>query len=136
MPLSRRELLKSVATSTVLAGAPSGIFATQSHAASPVAGSSRYQWQPRALPRRPNIALVVLDDVGFSDLSCYGSEISTSCIDALARDGVRFNNFHVTALCAPTRACLMTGQNAHRVGVGNIAEWGRPLPGYRGWASP
>ena len=78
--------------------------------------------------------LVVLDDVGFGDLGCYGAEHNTAAIDALASSGVRFNNFHVTALCAPTRACLLTGRNAHAAGVGNIAEWGRPdHPSYRGW---
>ena len=88
------------------------------------------------MPRKPNIAVVVLDDVGFADLGCYGSENLTPTIDKLAADGVRFNNFHVTALCAPTRACLLTGSNAHAVGVGNIAEWGRDHPGYRGWIRP
>ncbi|MEL7449736.1 MAG: arylsulfatase, partial [Pseudomonadota bacterium] len=67
------------------------------------------------------------------DLGCYGSELATACANRLAAEGTRFNNFHVTALCAPTRACLLTGRNAHAVGVGNIAEWGRDLPGYRGW---
>lgn len=90
-------------------------------------------WAPRRLARRPNIVLVVLDDVGFADLGCYGAEHSTPAMDALAGSGVRFNNFHVTALCAPTRACLLTGRNAHAVGVGNIAEWGRDHPGYHGW---
>ena len=91
-------------------------------------------WRSRQLKRQPNIVVVVLDDVGFADLGCYGAEHNTRCIDALAAAGTRFNNFHVTALCAPTRACLLTGRNAHAVGVGNIAEWGRAdHPGYRGW---
>ena len=77
--------------------------------------------------------MVVLDDVGFADFGCYGSENLTPGIDKLASDGIRFNNFHVTALCAPTRACLLTGRNAHSVGVGNIAEWGRDHPSYKGW---
>ena len=71
--------------------------------------------------------------MGFGDLGCYGSELKTKCMDDLAASGTRFNNFHVTALCAPTRACLLTGRNAHAVGVGNIAEWGRDHPGYKGW---
>ena len=82
---------------------------------------------------RPNILIAVLDDVGFGDLGCYGSDIPTRCIDSLAAGGLRYNNFHVTSLCAPTRACLLTGVNAHAAGVGNIAEWGRDHPGYRGW---
>ncbi|MDC3253385.1 arylsulfatase [bacterium] len=88
---------------------------------------------PRELKKQPNILIAVLDDVGFGDLGCYGSELKTNCMDALASEGTRFNNFHVTALCAPTRACLLTGRNAHAVGVGNIAEWGRDHPGYKGW---
>lgn len=91
-------------------------------------------WRPRRRARQPDIVIVVLDDVGFADLGCYGAEHETSCIDSLAAAGTRFNNFHVTALCAPTRACLLTGRNAHAVGVGNIAEWGREdHPGYHGW---
>lgn len=90
-------------------------------------------WTPRKLKKKPNILFVVLDDVGFGDLGCYGAEHKTTCMDNLAKTGTRLNNFHVTALCAPTRACLLTGRNAHAVGVGNIAEWGRDLPGYKGW---
>lgn len=90
-------------------------------------------WTPRKLKKKPNILMVVLDDVGFGDLGCYGAEHQTNCMDDLAARGTRLNNFHVTALCAPTRACLLTGRNAHAVGVGNIAEWGRDLPGYKGW---
>ncbi|MEM7278556.1 MAG: arylsulfatase [Pseudomonadota bacterium] len=90
-------------------------------------------WQPREGIRTPNIIIAVLDDIGFADLGCYGSELQTKAINELAAGGVRFNNFHVTALCAPTRACLLTGLNAHAAGVGNIAEWGRDLPGYKGW---
>jgi len=85
---------------------------------------------------RPNILVVVLDDVGFSDLGCYGSEIPTPHMDRLAADGVRYNNFHVTAMCSPTRACLLTGRNAHSVGVGIIAEWANGQPGYDGRIYP
>ncbi|MEM6513191.1 MAG: arylsulfatase [Pseudomonadota bacterium] len=91
------------------------------------------QWRNRELKQKPDIVLIVLDDVGFADLGCFGAEHRTPAMDSLAASGTRFNNFHVTALCAPTRACLLTGRNAHAVGVGNIAEWGRDHPGYRGW---
>ena len=80
----------------------------------------------------PNIVCIVLDDVGFSDLGCYGSEIDTPSMDGLAAGGLRYNNFHVTAMCSPTRACLLTGRNAHAVGMGVIAEWSTGFPGYRG----
>lgn len=86
--------------------------------------------------KRPNVLLIVLDDVGFSDLGCYGSEIPTPRMDKLAQQGVRYNNFHVTAMCSPTRACLLTGRNAHSVGVGIIAEWANGQPGYDGRLYP
>lgn len=92
-------------------------------------------WWPeplRAPQGAPNVLFVVLDDVGFADLGCYGSEIQTPHIDALAAKGLRYNNFHVTAMCSPTRASLLTGRNAHAVGVGAIAEWSNGFPGYQG----
>ena len=79
-----------------------------------------------------NVVIVVLDDVGFSDLGCYGSEIATPAMDQLAAEGIRYNNFHVTAMCSPTRASLLTGRNPHSVGVGIIAEWANGMPGYDG----
>ena len=80
----------------------------------------------------PNVVFVVLDDVGFSDLGCYGSEIQTKAMDRLASRGVRFNNFHTTALCSPTRAALLTGRNHHSVGMGIVANWDTGFPGFRG----
>lgn len=92
-------------------------------------------WWPAAAstPKNaPNIVFIVLDDVGFSDIGCYGSEIATPNMDALAAGGLRYNNFHVTAMCSPTRACLLTGRNAHAAGMGIISEWAGGYPGYRG----
>lgn len=82
-------------------------------------------WPPpnRPAPGAPNVVLVVLDDVGFSDLASYGSELTTPTFDALAAGGLRFNQFHTTTLCSPTRACLLTGRNHHSVGMGFVAEW-------------
>src|SRR5580704_3557363 len=80
----------------------------------------------------PNVMLVVLDDVGFAQLGCYGSDISTPTIDALAAGGLRFTNFHTTALCSPTRACLLTGRNHHRNGLGRVADLAVGYPGYNG----
>ena len=74
----------------------------------------------------------MLDDVGFADLGCYGAEHDTRCMDELAAAGTRFNDFHVTALCAPTRACLLTGRNAHAVGTGWLANNNPGYPGYSG----
>lgn len=85
---------------------------------------------------RPNVVVILLDDVGFSDLGCYGSEIPTPALDGLARDGLAYSEFHVTAMCSPTRAALLTGRNAHAVGMGIISEWSVGYPGYRGYVTP
>ena len=77
----------------------------------------------RPAPGAPNVIVVVLDDVGFGDVGCYGSELDTPTFDALAAGGLRFNQFHTTTLCSPTRACLLTGRNHHSVGMGFVAEW-------------
>ena len=71
---------------------------------------------------RPNIVLLLADDLGFSDLGSYGSEINTPNLDELARRGVRFSNYHTAASCAPTRAMLMSGVDSHRAGVANMPE--------------
>lgn len=80
----------------------------------------------------PNVVFVVLDDVGFAQLGCYGSSIETPHIDALAAAGLRYRNFHTTAMCSPTRASLLTGRNHHAVGMGMIADWCTGFPGYQG----
>jgi arylsulfatase A-like enzyme len=92
---------------------------------------------PVAEPRRPraggpNIVMIVLDDLGFAQLGSYGSDISTPAIDELATQGLRYSNFHVTALCSPTRACLLTGRNHHAVGMGFLTHNPILLPGYTG----
>jgi arylsulfatase len=69
---------------------------------------------------RPNIVLIMADDMGYSDIGCYGSEISTPNIDKLAAQGVRFRNFYNNAKCCPTRASLLTGLNNHEAGMGNM----------------
>lgn len=88
--------------------------------------------QPTAPDRAPNVVLILVDDLGYSDLGCYGSEIATPNIDALAADGVRYSNFHVNPMCSPTRAALLTGLNAHDAGVGFVAECDPGFPGYAG----
>ncbi|MGH8980782.1 MAG: arylsulfatase [Acidimicrobiales bacterium] len=82
----------------------------------------------------PNVLLVVLDDVGFAQLGCYGSDIETPVIDGLAADGLRLTNFRTTSLCSPTRACLLSGRNHHRCGMGRVAELAVGFPGY--WGRP
>jgi len=78
--------------------------------------------EPTAPPDAPNIVVIVLDDVGYAQLGCYGSDIDTPSLDRLAAGGVRLANFHTTALCSPTRACLLTGRNHHRNGMGRVAD--------------
>ena len=70
----------------------------------------------------PNVLIVVLDDTGFGQLGCYGSPIETPNFDALAADGLRYNNMHTTALCSPSRSCIITGRNHHCNGMAAITE--------------
>jgi arylsulfatase A-like enzyme len=93
-------------------------------------------WPPEPVPPEgaPDVVMVVLDDVGFAQLGCYGSDIATPCIDRLAAGGVRLGNFRTTALCSPTRACLLTGRNHHRSGMGRVADLAMGYPGY--WGKP
>lgn len=91
-------------------------------------------WEPKT-PRMegaPNVVVVVLDDTGWSDFGCFGSEIRTPHIDALAAAGIRFNNFHVTPLCSPTRASLLTGKDHHSVGMRFLAVGDSGFPNARG----
>jgi arylsulfatase A-like enzyme len=82
--------------------------------------------------QRPNIVLIMADDLGFSDLGCYGGEIETPNVDRLAAGGMRFTQFYNCGRCCPTRASLLTGLYAHQAGVGGMEE-DRGLPGYRGF---
>ena len=84
----------------------------------------------------PNVLVILLDDVGFAQLGCYGASIGTPNIDALACDGLRYTNFHVPALCSPTRASLLTGRNHHAVGMGFLGAFDTGFPSYRAAISP
>jgi arylsulfatase len=100
--------------------------------------TSTPSWAEPNRPRAdaPNVIVVVLDDVGFGDVGCYGSELATPTIDGLAERGLRFNQFHTTTLCSPTRACLLTGRNHHSVGMGFVAEWDAGFANSRSRISP
>ena len=78
----------------------------------------------------PNVLLVLIDDAGFGNPSTFGGPIQTPNYTRLAENGLRYNRFHVTALCSPTRAALLTGRNHHRVGFGMVGEFSGPFPGY------
>lgn len=86
----------------------------------------------RSRPRRPNIVLIMADDMGFSDLGCYGSEIQTPTINRLAEQGVRFTQFYNAARCCPTRASLLTGLYPHQAGIGDMVG-NRGYPSYQGY---
>ncbi len=83
-------------------------------------------------PKRPNIVIIMADDMGFSDIGCYGSEIATPNLDRLAAGGLRFTQFYNNARCCPTRASLLTGLYPHQAGVGFMVGQG-PAPGYIGY---
>jgi len=95
-------------------------------------------WPPRpsAPPGAANVVMVVLDDVGFAQLGCFGSDIDTPVLDALGRDGLRFSNFHTTAVCSATRSCLLTGRNHHANGMGRVIEVATGFPGYNARIPP
>lgn len=88
--------------------------------------------QSRPAAGAPNVVLVLLDDVGFGASSTFGGPADTPTLDALASDGLRYNRFHTTAICSPTRAALLSGRNAHAVGIGAVMNTADSRPGYRG----
>ncbi|HTZ57826.1 MAG TPA: arylsulfatase [Acidobacteriaceae bacterium] len=85
-----------------------------------------------APPGAPNVLLILVDDVGFSATATFGGVIHTPNFDRLAAAGLKYNNFHVNALCSPTRSALLSGRNNHQVGFGNVAESVSGFPGYNG----
>ncbi len=91
-------------------------------------------WPDPVLPSAgsPNVVVILLDDLGFSHLSCFGSVIATPNFDRLATQGLRYTNFHTTALCSPTRACLLTGRNHHSVGMRALSNFDDGFENMRG----
>ena len=87
----------------------------------------------RAREGAPNVLFIILDDTGFGQLGCYGSPIRTPSLDALAEQGLRYNNMHTTALCSPTRSCILTGRNHHSNHMAAITEVSTGFPGYDGY---
>jgi arylsulfatase A-like enzyme len=84
----------------------------------------------RARPGAPNVLIIVLDDTGYGHLGCYGGLIDTPNLDRVAREGLLYTNMHTTALCSPTRACILTGRNHHANAMGSISEFATGFPGY------
>src|SRR5579872_242257 len=92
---------------------------------------------PHDAPRRPNIVVILGDDLGFADMGSFGGEIKTPNLDSLAKEGVRFTNFYTNPSCSPTRSVLLSGVDTHLNGIGNMDEWTAPnqrgLVGYEGY---
>lgn len=88
--------------------------------------------KPGAKPGSPNIVVIYMDDMGYSDVGCYGSEIETPHLDALAARGLRFNHYTTHPICSPARAALLTGRNAHAVATGWLSNNNPGFPGYSG----
>jgi arylsulfatase len=103
----------------------------------PTVAESTPWWPEPAHPGEsaPNVVVVLLDDLGFAHLGCYGSSIETPNIDRLAAGGLRYTNFHVTPLCSPTRAALLTGRNHHEVGMRALSNFSTGFPNMRGHIS-
>ncbi len=96
------------------------------------AAQSKSWWAPRIVPPKgaPNVLLILTDDVGFGAPSTFGGVIPTPTLDRVAKNGLRYINFHTTSLCSPTRAALITGRNHHSEGFGIISELATGFPGY------
>ena len=86
----------------------------------------------RAPPGAPNVIVVLLDDVGFAQFGTFGGAIPTPALDELAAEGLRYNRYHTTAVCSPTRAAMLTGRNHHVSGNGSVTEYATGFPGYNG----
>jgi len=80
----------------------------------------------------PNVLIWVLDDVGYGQLSSFGGLVETPVLDSLAANGLRYTNMHTTALCSPSRGCILTGRNHHSIGLASITETSTGYPGYNG----
>ncbi len=109
--------------------APPGKFGGRIEQTAP---KSTPYWQPRIVPPKgaPNVLLIMTDDAGYGVAGTFGGVIPTPALDRIAKSGLRYTNFHSTALCSPTRAALITGRNHHSVGFGVIAEQATGYPGY------
>lgn len=120
-------LLYAQGSNTIAKPSSPGVAAQAASATSALSSLSAKQ-----ISSRPNVVLVMLDDVGFAASSAFGGPIPTPNLDRLAAHGLKYNRFHTTAICSATRAALLTGRNHHSVGVGNLVEFATPHPGYTG----
>lgn len=114
-------------------GAQSAMQAGAQEAAAPATAIDTARYQRRAPAGAPNVVVVLLDDVGFGASSTFGGPIATPALDELATHGLRYNRFHTTAICSPTRAALLTGRNPHATGIGAVENTIDARPGYSGF---
>jgi len=121
--------LAAIAALSLASNAAAGGPATELYAPGAVAPEIVVE---RAPAGAPNVVIVLLDDVGFGAASTFGGPIETPALDGLAGSGLRYNRFHTTAICSPTRAALLTGRNPHAVGVGAVMNSASNYEGYRG----
>jgi arylsulfatase len=133
MTSRRLSILWAAATLPMIIAAGIGPAAAQDRSRQVLGISARdstqyFEAEPMPPARAPNVVLIVLDDVGFSDLGAFGSEIRTPYIDALAAGGLAYANFHNQAICSPTRAALLTGRNPHSVGVATVPGLNNGFP--------
>ena len=128
----RRRLLLATTAAAIVLGGPVPRASAQTAAAQPPAAPAPkpFPGQRQAPKGAPNVLLIMTDDVGFGASSTFGGPIATPTFDQLAASGLRFNQFHTTALCSPTRAALLTGRNHHSVGAGTITEIATADDGY------
>ena len=143
--IERRQFLRSGASMMAAALLPTGssLFAQDStgHArvhgdtTRSVDGNSLPEWpqRPHAPASAPNVVLILIDDVGFSATSTFGGVIATPNFDQLAKQGLRYNQFQVNAICSPTRASLLSGRNCHQIGFGTVADLASGYPGYNSY---
>src|SRR5215475_13924208 len=103
-----------------------------------IAKDSKAWWAPQVVPPKgaPNVLLIMTDDAGYGVPSTFGGLIPTPTLDRVAKMGLRYTQFHSTALCSPTRAALITGRNHHSVGFGVISEQATGFPGYNSIIGP
>ncbi len=128
---SRSRLIRLAASASALALIVlNGPRVLAEPAPAPAAGWKHYPASPQAPAGAPNVLLILTDDVGFGAASTFGGPVPTPAFDALAARGLRYNAFHVTAMCSPTRAALLTGRNHHAVASGSIADVSVDEEGY------
>lgn len=124
--------IQSVPGTRITAFACGAWLALTAVASSP-ASAAGFPLQRTPPPGAPNIVIVLLDDVGFGAASTFGGPAATPTLDALAARGLRYNRFHTTAICSPTRASLLTGRNPHATGIGAVLNSADARPGYAGF---